>query len=36
MEPRTVSVEAVLPRKHWPRVGMVEPARRLRTPTWSG
>jgi hypothetical protein len=27
MEPRTVSVEAVLPRKHWPRVGMVVPAR---------
>ncbi|GAA1967768.1 hypothetical protein [Microbacterium deminutum] len=27
MESRTVSVEAVLPRKHWPRVGMVVPAR---------
>jgi hypothetical protein len=27
MEPRTVSVVAVLPRKHWPRVGMVVPAR---------
>jgi hypothetical protein len=27
IEPRTVTVEAVLPRKHWPRVGMVVPAR---------
>ncbi len=27
IEPRTVTFEAVLPRKHWPRVGMVVPAR---------
>ena len=27
MDSRTVSVEAVLPRKHWPRVGMVVVAR---------
>ena len=27
IEPRTVSFEAVLRVKHWPRVGMVVPAR---------
>jgi hypothetical protein len=27
IEPRTVSFEAVLARKHWPSVGMVVPAR---------
>ena len=27
IEPRTVSVDAVLRRKHWPQVGMVVPAR---------